>query len=267
MVASDRISAYDHVLSQPIPFKGEILTRLSLYWFDFLKDTVKTHFLSADTDDFPDVGLKKSYLDGRAMLVKKAKVIPIECIVRGYISGSAWKEYLKSKSVTGISLKDGLEESAKFERTLFTPSTKATDGHDENISIDRMVKIVGIDLTNKLEALSLGIYEKAAVHAKGKGIIVADTKFEFGIVDGEILLIDEVLTPDSSRFWPVVEYGAGRSQPSFDKQFVRDYLDSIGWDRKPPIPDLPKEIIEKTSNKYIEAYESITGKKFKPKGS
>ncbi len=238
-----------------------------MYWFDLLKDDVKTHFLSSNVDDFPDIGVDKSYLDGRSMLVKKAKVIPIECIVRGYISGSAWNEYLRSKSVTGISLVEGLKESDKFESTLFTPSTKATDGHDENISVDRMVEIVGSDLTKKLEKLSLGIYEKAAAKAREKGIIVADTKFEFGIIDEEIILIDEVLTPDSSRFWPVDEYRSGRSQPSFDKQFVRDYLDSIGWDRKPPIPELPVEIVKNTTKKYIEAYELITGDKFEPRGS
>lgn len=266
LVASDRISAYDYILPDEIPFKGEILTALSLYWLGLLKETCRTHFISADENDFPDVGIDKDYLAGRTMLVKKAKVVPIECIVRGYISGSAWREYRFSGKVAGVDLPGGLRESEKFSVPLFTPSTKAADGHDENISESQMVRLVGGELTAKLKELSLKIYEKAEKHAGERGVIVADTKFEFGEVGGDIILIDEVLTPDSSRFWPAEEYRPGNPQPSFDKQFVRDYLDDIGWDRKPPVPNLPQDIIEKTSEKYIEAYERITGEKFNAGG-
>lgn len=264
LVATDRISAYDYILPDIIPHKGEILTALSLFWFERLRTVCETHFISADVDDFPDVGLEVDYLAGRTMLVKKADVVPIECVVRGYMAGSAWQEYQALGTVAGNGLPGGLRESEKLPEPLFTPSTKAADGHDENITEAEMAAAVGAELTAQLKSLSLDIYETAADYAAGRGIIVADTKFEFGRVAGKIILIDEVLTPDSSRFWPGDSYQAGRPQASFDKQFVRDYLDNIGWDRQPPPPRLPAEIIANTGFKYIEAYERITGKKFKP---
>lgn len=269
LVASDRISAFDFILSDPIPFKGEILTRLSLFWFEFFKDVIPTHFLSADTADLP-LGFAEhaDYLRGRFMLVKKADVFPIECIVRGYLAGSGLKEYLKSGTLCGIELPDGLMNGSKFETPLFTPSTKAEIGdHDENISFERMVELLGEETAVDLRDAAMTVYTRGRDHAAQRGIIIADTKFEFGLIDGQLTLIDEVLTPDSSRFWPADSYEPGRNQASFDKQFVRDWLESTDWDRVSQPPCLPADVIETTSKKYIQAYETITGTKFVPLGA
>ncbi len=262
MVATDRISAHDLVLPTEIPAKGRILTAISLFWFSRTVGLVKNHFVSAKIKDFPEVGLSPEYLQGRAMLVKKAQVIPVECIVRGYIAGSAWKEYQDSGTISGLTQSGGLIESEQLPEPIFTPSTKATEGHDENISIERMEELLGHDLSAKLILASLNLYSFAASFARSRGVIIADTKFEFGVIDGEVILIDEVLTPDSSRFWPLAEYEPGGGQPSFDKQFVRDWLDESGWDRQPPAPELPESVIKQTSAKYIEAYEKLTGVKW-----
>jgi phosphoribosylaminoimidazole-succinocarboxamide synthase len=263
LIVTDRISAFDRVLLDPIPYKGICLTQISKFWFDFFKDIVPNHVISADLDDFPEELEKyEEVLSGRSMLVKKAKVVPIECVVRGYISGSAWGSYKKNGSVCGINLSSGLKESDKFDTPLFTPSTKAESGHDINISFDEMKKLVGKDAADKLKTLSLKIYETASEYARKKGIIIADTKFEFGKIGDEIILVDELLTPDSSRFWPADLYKPGKGQPSFDKQYVRDYLISTGWDKNSTPPHLPKKVITETKKKYIEAYERITGEKF-----
>lgn len=255
LVATDRISAFDYVLPNGIPYKGKVLTGLSLFWFDYLKDVVGNHLISTDVSKYSE------NLSGRAMIVKKAKVFPIECVVRGYLSGSGWKEYKKSQSVCGIKLPAGLVESDRLSEPLFTPSTKAETGHDENISFDQCAEIIGNEWAKKLSEVSLAVYKKAHEYALTKGIIIADTKFEFGLTnDGKLIIVDEVLTPDSSRFWPKDKYNPGHGQPSYDKQFVRDYLESIKWDKQPPVPELPKEIIGKTSEKYLEAYKHITGK-------
>lgn len=269
MVASDRISAFDFILPDTIPYKGEILTRLSLFWFDFFKDIIPTHFISADVEDLPDAFKPHAeYLRGRFMLVKKAEMLPVECIVRGYLAGSGLKEYQASGTVCGIALPDGLVNSSRLETPLFTPSTKAELGdHDENISYDRMVGILGADQSDELRTAALTIYKRARDHAAARGIIIADTKFEFGLIDGKLTLADEVLTPDSSRFWPAEEYEPGRNQASFDKQYVRDWLLASDWDRTSEPPALPAEVIETTMNKYIQAYEIITGKKFVPLGA
>lgn len=261
IVATDRISAFDVVLPNPIPYKGYVLNQISVFWFDFLSDVVKNHFLTSNVEEFPEV-FKRNYeqVAYRSMLVKKAKPLPVECIVRGYISGSAWKDYRKSGEVCGIKLPQGLKESDKLEEPLFTPSTKAETGHDENITFEKVVDLIGKELAEKVRDLSLEIYIKAEKYARERGIIIADTKFEFGLDEnGELLLIDEVLTPDSSRFWPLSDYEPGKSQPSFDKQYVRDYLESINWDKQPPAPELPAEVVEKTSEKYLEAYRLLTG--------
>lgn len=264
LIVTDRISAFDYVLHEPIPNKGICLTQISRFWFDFFKDTAQNHVISADIGNFPDE-LKKhrEILNGRSMLVKKAKVFPVECIVRGYISGSAWKSYKKDGSVCGINLPKGLEESDRFDEPLFTPSTKAESGHDVNISYDEMKKLIGEKDAEKIKDLSLELYNKGAEYALEKGIIIADTKFEFGKIDDKIIIVDELLTPDSSRFWPADKYKPGRSQPSFDKQYVRDYLSSTGWDKNSNPPNLPEYVVEETQNKYREAYERITGEKFK----
>lgn len=259
LVATDRVSAYDLVLPSLIPNKGRVLTSLSVYWFSRTQGLVKNHFISDKVKSFPDVGLDNDYLDGRALLVKKAEVIPFECVVRGYLAGSAWSEYCSSGTVAGQVLPEGMVESQKLPHALFTPSTKATDGHDENISYKELEKEIGEPLARKLRLGSLNLFSFAANFASTRGLIIADTKFEFGFVDGELTLIDEVLTPDSSRFWPMDVYTAGRPQPSFDKQFVRDWLDETGWDHKPPAPELPESIIKRTSAKYIDAYEKLTG--------
>lgn len=261
IVATDRISAFDVVLPTPIPDKGKILTLMTIFWLDFLKDIVENHLITADINDYPDV--LKSYreiLFQRSMIVKKAKVIPVECIVRGYITGSAMKEYQKTGKVCGIKLPEGLKEADKLPEPIFTPSTKAEKGHDVNITFEELVKLLGKDVAETLKDLSLKLYIKAADYAESKGIIIADTKFEFGFFDGKIILIDEVLTPDSSRFWPKDEYEPGKSQKSFDKQFIRDWLKSIAWDDKTPPPPIPPEIVEKTREKYLEALYRLTGK-------
>lgn len=264
LVASDRISAFDFVLDDTIPFKGEVLTKLSLFWFNLLGDIVPNHLLSTDVADLPAEFLPHAdYLRGRIMLVKKATVYPVECIVRGYLAGSGLKEYNSHGTVCGIPLPAGLVDSSKLEQPLFTPSTKAEIGdHDENVSFERMVEIVGEDIAVQLRDASINIYSKAREHAATRGIIIADTKFEFGSIDGKVTLIDEVLTPDSSRFWPANEYAPGGPQPSFDKQFVRDWLESTDWDKSSQPPSLPADIIQTTSAKYIQAYEIITGTPF-----
>ncbi|PKQ15291.1 MAG: phosphoribosylaminoimidazolesuccinocarboxamide synthase [Actinobacteria bacterium HGW-Actinobacteria-7] len=269
LVASDRISAFDFVLPDPIPFKGEVLTKLSLFWFDLLADVVPNHLISADVADLPEqFAAHTEWLRGRFMLVKKASVYPVECIVRGYLAGSGWKEYREEGTVCGIALPTGLSESSCLADPIFTPSTKAEIGdHDENISFEEMVSVVGVEVATKLRDTSIAVYSKAREHAASRGIIIADTKFEFGAVNGELTLIDEVLTPDSSRFWPAAQYAEGRGQASFDKQFVRDWLESSGWDKQPPAPALPADVVEATSKKYIQAYELITGRTFEPEGS
>jgi len=263
LIVTDRISAFDYVLHEPIPKKGICLTQISKFWFDYFKDTVPNHVISTDVEEFPDI-LKNhnESLNGRSMLVKKAEVLPIECIVRGYISGSAWNSYKKDGTVCGIKLSSGLKESDKFDAPLFTPSTKAESGHDINISYDKMKEIVGEKDAEKMKDLSLKIYNEGAKYALNKGIIIADTKFEFGKIGDEIILVDEILTPDSSRFWPASFYKPGKSQPSFDKQYVRDYLSSTGWDKNSNPPNLPEDVVKETQRKYQEAYEKITDKKF-----
>jgi phosphoribosylaminoimidazole-succinocarboxamide synthase len=263
LVVTDRISAFDFVLNEPIPDKGICLTQISKFWFDFFKNDVSSHMISSELDEFPKILRDfKELLYGRSMLVRKAKVFPIECIVRGYISGSAWKSYQKDKSVCGIKLKNGIQESEKFDTPLFTPSTKEESGHDINISYEKMQKIIGKNDAERIRELSLLMYNKGSEYAKKKGIIIADTKFEFGKINDEIIIVDEVLTPDSSRFWPADKYKIGKSQPSFDKQFVRDYLQNTSWDKNSSPPRLPEDIIDQTRLKYIDAYEKITGKKF-----
>ncbi len=263
IVATDRISAFDVVLPTGIPGKGRILTQISRYWFNVTRDLVPNHLLSTEVEDFPAVLTPyREILAGRSMLVKKAKPLPVECIVRGYLAGSGWKEYQASGTVCGIALPPGLQESARLEEPIFTPSTKAEDGaHDENIPFERTVALLGRDLAEEVKGLSLALYRRAREVAERKGILIADTKFEFGIEegDGRLLLIDELLTPDSSRFWPKDAYAPGRPQQSFDKQFVRDYLESIGWDKRPPAPPLPDEIVRKTAERYAEALTRLTG--------
>jgi phosphoribosylaminoimidazole-succinocarboxamide synthase len=262
MVATDRISAYDVVMNEPIPDKGKVLTKLSLFWFDYLKEIIPNHLITADVEAFPTVCAPyREILRGRSMLVKKAKPLPVECIVRGYISGSFWSAYQKNTTVCGFALPAGLKESEKFPQTLFTPSTKAALGtHDENISLAEMSDLLGEAATQRIAEVCVQLYEKAADYARGRGIIIADTKFELGWDGEELILIDEVLTPDSSRFWPMDQYQPGSGQPSFDKQFLRDYLSSLTWDKTPPPPPLPAEILDKTGRRYREALGKITGK-------
>jgi phosphoribosylaminoimidazole-succinocarboxamide synthase len=260
IVSTDRISCFDVILPSGIPDKGRILTTISCFWFDFIKDIIPIHFITADVDSYPkELKKYKGILVGRSMLVKKASPIPIECVVRGYLSGSGWKEYKQTQSICGIKLPSGLKESDKLPRPIFTPATKEDKGHDINVTQEYVKKKIGSDATSKLQDISLAIYEKASRYAQDRGIIIADTKFEFGIYNNEIILIDEVLTPDSSRFWPKDQYSPGRSQPSFDKQFVRDYLESLDWDKTPPAPQLPQDIISKTSQKYLQALTMLTG--------
>lgn len=260
-VATDRISAFDYVLATGIPEKGRVLTQMSLFWFDFLKEMVANHLVTADVSRYPEELQKYSgQLRGRSMLVVRANMVNVECVVRGYLSGSGWKEYKSSGAVCGIALPAGLRESDKLPEPIFTPATKATTGHDENIAFDEMVKLVGRDLSEKLRDLSLRIYQAAADYAETRGIIIADTKFEFGQTEKGLILADEVLTPDSSRFWPADKYQAGGTQESFDKQYVRDYLESIRWNKQPPAPALPPEVAENTSKKYIEAYTQLAGR-------
>lgn len=261
MVATDRVSAFDRVLPNGIPYKGAVLNQISLFWFKMMDSLVKNHVIKADFADFPEELRQHPELEKRSVVVKKAKPIPIECVVRGYIVGSGWKEYQKNQHVCGIYLPEGLKEADKLPETIFTPSTKAESGHDENITIEQAQEIVGDETADFLWNASIEIYEKAAEYALKRGIIIADTKFEFGVYDDEIILIDEILTPDSSRFWPADLYEPGRPQPSFDKQYVRDYLLGINWNKEPPVPELPEEVIQETSKKYLEAYEKLTGER------
>ncbi len=262
IVATDRISAFDVVMPNPIPDKGKVLTQLSRFWFDLTKEIISNHVISTEVKDFPqECRIYQEDLNGRSMLVLKADSLPVECVVRGYLSGSGWEEYKKTGEVCGILLPKGLVESSKLEEPIFTPSTKAEQGlHDENISFEKMEKIVGKDLAQQLKSVSIGVYQRARDFAEQRGILIADTKMEFGIKDGKLILIDELLTPDSSRFWPKDGYRPGGSQKSFDKQFLRDYLLSIKWNKTPPAPELPEDIIKKTREKYLEAYERLVGK-------
>jgi phosphoribosylaminoimidazole-succinocarboxamide synthase len=261
-VATDRISAFDYVLATGIPHKGRVLSQISLFWFDFLSDIVPNHVITADVERYPPALQKYAdQLRGRSMIVQRAEMFPVECVVRGYISGSAWKEYKASGKVCGIELPAGLRESEAFPEPIFTPATKAVTGHDENIPFSRMCEILGAETASHLRDLTLRIYKKAAAYARQRGIIIADTKFEFGRTAKGITLADEVLTPDSSRFWPADKYAAGNSQESYDKQYVRDYLEEIRWNKQPPAPALPAEVANRTSEKYLEAYHQVTGRR------
>ena len=260
IVATDRISAFDCVMPNGIPGKGKILTEMSLFWFNYVSDIIPNHLVTAGFEDFPDILRQyRDQLDGRSMLVRKAERIDVECIVRGYLSGSGWKEYRETGSVCGITLPPGLTESDKLPENIFTPSTKEESGHDQNVSFDVIVNMIGVKRASGIRDFSLAVYEKARAYADTKNIIIADTKFEFGYVDGKTILIDEILSPDSSRFWPAAEYEPGRSQRSFDKQFVRDYLNGLDWNKTPPAPRLPDHIVEKTLEKYREARDLLIG--------
>jgi len=260
-VATDRISAFDYVLGSGIPNKGKVLTQISLFWFDFLKDVVANHVVTSKVDEYP-VPLRKyaDQLRGRSMLVVHANMCPVECVVRGYLSGSGWKEYQATGAVCGIELPKGMRESDKLPEPIFTPATKATTGHDENIPFADMKRLVGSERAEELRGISQTIYKKASEHAAKCGILIADTKFEFGTTAAGVVLADEVLTPDSSRFWPADKYSPGSAQFSYDKQYVRDYLEQIKWDKKPPAPALPPEVVAKTSEKYVEAFRRLTGR-------
>lgn len=261
IVSTDRISCFDVVLPDPIPYKGKILTSLSCFWFDFLKGIILNHFITSDVNKYPEeLKRYKADISGRSMLVLKTKPLLVECVVRGYLSGSGWKEYREKQSICGIKLPSGLLESDKLPEIIFTPSTKADVGHDMNVDQNYVENLIGKEYSDKLRSVSIEIYRKASDYALSRGIIIADTKFEFGIYDNKIILIDEVLTPDSSRFWPKDRYAPGKTALSFDKQFVRDHLESLDWDKTPPGPRLPKEIIERTTQKYLEAYKRLTGK-------
>jgi phosphoribosylaminoimidazole-succinocarboxamide synthase len=254
IVATDRISAFDYILATGIPDKGRVLTQMTLFWLDFLREVVPNHLLSTDMTALPPE------FEGRSMWVKKAQMFDVECVARGYLSGSGWKDYLRTGALCGIPLPPGLRESDALPEPIFTPATKAQSGHDENIPFETVVNMIGAETAAKLRDLTLTIYRKAAEYARSRGIIIADTKFEFGVVDGQIILADEVLTPDSSRFWPAETYSPGGAQPSFDKQFVRDYLESIHWNKQPPAPALPEDVARRTSEKYKEAYRTLSGK-------
>ncbi len=261
IVSTDRISCFDVVLPCGIPNKGNVLTSISVFWFDFIKDIIPHHLVTTDVTQYPSVlNNYKAELSGRSMLVLKTKPLAVECVVRGYLSGSGWKEYQQMQSVCGIRLPGGLKESEKLPEVIFTPSTKAEVGHDQNISQQSVENLVGVKLAAEIKEVSLAIYKRAAAYALEKGIIIADTKFEFGIYNDQLIIIDEVLTPDSSRFWPLSEYRCGFPQPSFDKQFVRDYLESLDWDKTPPAPGLPENVIVVTTEKYLEAYRKLTSK-------
>ncbi|MDD5252885.1 MAG: phosphoribosylaminoimidazolesuccinocarboxamide synthase [Candidatus Omnitrophota bacterium] len=264
IVSTDRISCFDVVLPSGIPYKGKVLTSISAFWFDFVKDVIAHHLITADVEKYPpELKKYKKDLAGRSMLVLKTKPLPVECVVRGYLSGSGWKEYKQKQSVCSIRLPAGLKESAKLDQPIFTPSTKADVGHDENVNQEYIEKLLGRDMAEKLKKISIEVYNRARDYALRKGIIIADTKFEFGIQNNQIIIIDEALTPDSSRFWPLEDYQSGQAQPSFDKQFVRDYLETLDWDKTPPGPALPKEIIVRTTQKYLDAYRKLTGKELK----
>ncbi len=261
VVATDRISAFDWVLPSLIPCKGAVLTQLSRFWFDFTALTCPNHMIAAEVDEFPaSLRPHRDLLDKRSMLVRRSRVLPVECVVRGYLAGSGWKEYQASGKVSGIKLPKGLSESDRLEEPIFTPSTKAEEGHDLNISFKEMQKMVGDELAKKIRRISLELYQKASLYAVGKGIIIADTKFEFGMDGDDLIVVDEIFTPDSSRFWPLATYAPGRSQPSLDKQFVRDYLETTGWDKNSPPPELPPDVVGKTSQKYLEIYRLLSGK-------
>jgi len=260
VVSTDRISCFDVVLPCGISYKGIVLNKLSAFWFDFTKDILPNHFITSNIEEFPEIIKKyKDILRDRSMLVKKTKPIPVECIVRGYLSGSAWKEYKEKRSMSGIELPEGLKESEKLPKSLFTPATKEDSGHDINVDEEFVENLLSKKIAKQLKDISLSLYKRATDYSEKRGIIIADTKFEFGFLDDRILLIDELFTPDSSRFWPKDSYSPGRSQSSFDKQFVRDYLESTGWDKSPPAPQLPEDIIEKTSKKYLEVYKRLIG--------
>jgi len=261
IVATDRISAFDYVLGSGIPDKGKVLTQLSGFWFERMGDLVPHHVISLDANAFPEPARRHAdLLRGRTMLVRKTDPVPIECVARGYLSGSGWKEYQQNGSVCGVKLPPGLRESDRLPEPIFTPATKAESGHDVNISEDEAARLVGRDLVTRLRTLTLEIYQRGCRHAESKGIIIADTKFEFGLAADEVILIDEVLTPDSSRFWPAAEYEPGHGQPSFDKQFVRDYLEQIHWNKQPPVPSLPDDVIARTREKYVDAFRLLSGR-------
>lgn len=261
IVATDRLSAFDYVLPTPIPDKGRVLTQLTLFWLDLLRDVVPNHFVSANVDDYPaEFHPFRDQLEGRSMLVRRARMFDVECVARGYVSGSGWKDYKREGRICGIALPAGLVESDRLPEPIFTPATKAQSGHDENIAFDHVVSAVGSAMADRLRGLTLEIYRRASEYAESRGIIIADTKFEFGMIGDELVLADEVLTPDSSRFWPRASYQPGGPQASFDKQYVRDYLESIKWNKRPPAPALPADVIEHTSAKYREAYRVLTGK-------
>ena len=260
-VATDRLSAFDVILPDPIPHKGAVLNQISAFWFRRF-DSIQNHLVTADFEEFPKELLAfRDQLAGRSMIVKKTTPLAVECVVRGYLAGSGWKEYQQSQSVCGIKLPSGLKQASQLPEPIFTPATKAEKGHDENIDMKRCTQILGDEIANRVKMLSLEIYSRGREHAAQRGIIVADTKFEFGVVDGKLLLIDECLTPDSSRFWPKDQYVVGQSPPSFDKQFVRDYLETLDWDKTPPAPSLPQDVVAKTSAKYVEAFERLTGER------
>lgn len=260
IVVSDRISAFDVVLPTPVPRKGEVLNKLSIFWFDFLKDVIGTHFLTASVDEYPaEIRQHRDQLEGRSMLVKRLDMYPIECVARGYIVGSGWKDYRRTGCVGGNRLPDDMQECGKLPSAIYTPATKAVTGHDENIDFDESCRIVGAETGARLRDLTLDIYERASQHGLGRGLILADTKLEFGTLDGEIVLGDEVLTPDSSRYWPLELYSPGRAQESFDKQYLRDYLEEVQFNKQPPGPALPDDVANATSEKYLEAYAAITG--------
>ena len=258
IVATDRLSAFDVILPTPIPDKGRVLTQLSLFWFDLLKDVIPNHVLSASEFPAPFAGYREE-LAGRSMVVRKTQPLPIECVVRGYLSGSGWKDYKATGKICGITLPAGLRESERLPAPIFTPSTKAAAGHDENIPIEKVIAEIGEELATRVRAISIDLYQRAAAYAEPRGILLADTKFEFGLLDGELIWIDEAFTPDSSRFWPAAQYRPGGPQPSFDKQFVRDYLERIHWAKTPPGPELPAEVVGATREKYLEAFRILTG--------
>jgi len=260
IVASDRISAFDCVMPNGIPGKGKILTAMSLFWFDLMADVAENHVITSDVDAYPqELQPFRELLEGRSMLVRKAERFDIECVVRGYLAGSGWREYMESGTICGIRLPEGLREADRLPEPIFTPATKAKSGHDENISFDRAAALIGSDRAAQLRDLSLSVYKKAWAYADARGILIADTKFEFGLVDGRVILIDEIFSSDSSRFWPKDRYEPGRSQDSFDKQFVRDYLETLDWDKTPPAPELPEEVVRKSLEKYKEAYRRLAG--------
>ncbi len=264
IIASDRVSAFDYILGSGIPDKGRVLTQMTLFWLNFLRDVTPNHLITANVDEYPaELRPYKHQLEGRSMLVKRARMVDIECVARGYLSGSGWKEYKQVGSVCNIALPAGLLESSKLPQPIFTPATKAASGHDENIPFDFVEDSVGAELARRLRDLTLTIYEKATTYAATRGILLADTKFEFGFVGDQLVLADEVLTPDSSRFWPAATYSPGGAQPSYDKQYVRDYLESIHWNKLPPAPGLPAEVALRTSEKYKEAYRALTGAEFR----